>query len=286
MRNRSEDSNENSRRRGRDDEPNITSVVGSNPDSPLSIALQELLSAINGNSLQAGYRSRNLRQRGRSGSTRRIRKKMMLPKDKSLAIISSSFRNLSSRSTTEYTLHFDVIKSDGGEHNHIYSINNILSEDSGVYSSQKKQNVNVLLKFNPGITGVADPSCVITKATAQSPFEGFTAPCTEIILFLSHKAIQIEDMEKYDDISYEEYRQCVKEPEKHPWRVKDLPVDSYIILDKDKNYVKTQTIPFRMARYIGLKLIRSQGDLGNIDFQYFSVKGFSGPRSFSKADIC
>ncbi|KAJ9057869.1 hypothetical protein DSO57_1018321 [Entomophthora muscae] len=49
---------------------------------------------------------------------------------------------------------------------------NILQTDSCVYSSKKKSNINVILKFNPVGSGVSDSSCVITSITIRSPSEG------------------------------------------------------------------------------------------------------------------
>ncbi|KAJ9054474.1 hypothetical protein DSO57_1014154 [Entomophthora muscae] len=261
-----------------------------NRGSPLSSALQELLSAIQERSIEAGHRSRNLRRRsgvsqGPVFSNRPRRKAFRLSESKTVSVIKGITNNEYSISTRDFPLNFDIVDSDGGDHDPPHTIMNILQTDSCVYSSKKKSNINVILKFNPVGSGVSDSSCVITSITIRSPSEGFTAPCTDCLIFLSHTPLTIEDLAKYDDFEEIDFESSSKNPIKYGWPIPNLPPAAYVKLRSSLNFTHTTKFPHRSTKFIGLKLLRAGGLGDNIDLQSFSVSGFTGARSFAQADM-
>lgn len=259
-----------------------------NRGSPLSSALQELLTAIHERSLEAGHRSRNIRRRPRvtdspRRETRQRRKLTRSHENRSISFIKDINKTELALQTGDYPLSFVVVKSDGGDHDLSHSISNILRTDSSVYSSLKKQNINVLLKFNPQGNGLTDSSCVVTNVTIKSPKDGFTAPCSECMIFFSQKPILIEDLSKYDDFEESDYENCLNSSK--VWPVPHLLPVAYFLLQPSADYSKTFQFNFRSTRYIGLKLLRSHTGGDNIDIQHISISGFTGARSFAQAEL-
>jgi hypothetical protein len=89
--------------------------------SPLSSALADLLNNIHSRSLEAGYASRQLRRRSRinplnhAGPHTSHRRQAQIPDNRTISVV----KNFSNESTTvngEFPLHFDIVKSDGGDY--------------------------------------------------------------------------------------------------------------------------------------------------------------------------
>lgn len=67
-------------------------------------------------------------------------------------------------------------------------------------SSRRSANINICLKL-------AEPhqTCVLTQFKAKSPTTGFTAPCKEGLIFVSHEPISLEKTTFFDDMTRERY---------------------------------------------------------------------------------
>jgi len=67
-------------------------------------------------------------------------------------------------------------------------------------SSRRSANINICLRL-------AEPhqTCVLTQFKAKSPTTGFTAPCKEGLIFVSHEPIALEKTTFFDDMTRERY---------------------------------------------------------------------------------
>ncbi|KAL1918498.1 uncharacterized protein VTP21DRAFT_3158 [Calcarisporiella thermophila] len=175
----------------------------------------------------------------------------------------------------EEYLRFEIVTHDGGVFSHAYSIENILHDDATVYCSSKAGNVNILLRFNdPHHT---DTTCVLTSFIIKAPAYGFTAPCTEGLLFISHEPISEQDTAQYDDYTIEDYDELQDTVEDQESMLRPA---AYFSLEAPNGYFSRTQLNHRSARYVLVKLLRSDGNSNNIDVQYIGFMGYTGARSF------
>lgn len=62
-------------------------------------------------------------------------------------------------------------------------------------SSERCGTINILLKYRgweEGIKNQHNKYCVLSHIVIKSPTHGYTAPCKEGMIFMSHKPIDIE----------------------------------------------------------------------------------------------
>jgi len=182
--------------------------------------------------------------------------------------------------TGEFALGFEIMYCDGGNFSSTYNVDNILKNDNTVYCSKKSSNVNIILRFSDPILGVMDSAFVISKLVVKAPTHGFTAPCKEGLIFVSHEPISIEATQKYDDFTEADYRALFENS-----KVDDSWPAAFFRLDPNTNMTTQVIQPNRSGKYILVKLLRAEGDADNIDLQYLGLIGFTGPRSFDAGSL-
>ncbi|PKC57062.1 hypothetical protein RhiirA1_428743 [Rhizophagus irregularis] len=180
----------------------------------------------------------------------------------------------------EFALGFEIVYCDGGNYSPAYNVDNILKNDTAVYCSKKSNNVNIILRFSDPILGVMDPAFVLSKVIVKAPTHGFTAPCKEGLVFVSHDPISIEATLKYDDFTEADYRALYESG-----NVDDSWPAAFFRLDSRTNMTTQILQPNRSGKYILVKLLRAEGDADNIDLQYLGLIGFTGPRSFDAGSL-
>ncbi|CAG8579088.1 15650_t:CDS:2 [Funneliformis caledonium] len=168
--------------------------------------------------------------------------------------------------TGEFALGFDIVHCDGGN-----------------FSSKKSSNVNILLKFCDPILEAMDSAFVLSKIIIKAPTHGFTAPCKEGLIFVSHEPISLEATSKYDDFTEADYQALLESNENGS--IDDSWPAAYFRLDSITNMTTQVLHPNRSGKFISVKLLRAEGDADNIDLQYLGLIGFTGPRSFDAGSL-
>ncbi|KAI8140237.1 hypothetical protein BJV82DRAFT_624344 [Fennellomyces sp. T-0311] len=184
-------------------------------------------------------------------------------------------------------LDFEVLVDDGGQYSSSYGVENVLRNDSTVYCSGRSGAVNILLRYNgyahSGI--VSDRSCVVSHIVIKSPQYGFTAPCKDGLVFMSRHPIDVERSRIFDQFTREDFEQYMSHKSRFS-SPEDDDTDplAWFTLSKEKQMV----IPIhdRSAKYILVKLLRSEFEADNIDLQYLGFVGYSGARYFSRGRLC
>ncbi|KAI9288201.1 hypothetical protein BC943DRAFT_357904 [Umbelopsis sp. AD052] len=195
-----------------------------------------------------------------------------------------------------FPLTFDIAQTDGGHFSPTYSVQNILHDDSTVYCSGRRGTINILLKFNPSASSggmYKTLPCVLSQLIIRSPRQGFTAPCKEGMIFISHHPIDLKATEKFDSFTREDFKtHCAK------LRSQTRQYDVNQISPKEDGYdpiawfhvrrEQQQCIDLgeRSGRYVMLKLLRSENEADNIDLQYVGLMGYFGARSFAIGSLC
>ncbi|KAF9928826.1 hypothetical protein BGZ67_006752 [Mortierella alpina] len=194
-----------------------------------------------------------------------------------------------------WPLKFDMYYADGGEFNATHAVENVLKNDSSVYCSRRPANINICLKL-------AEPhqTFVLTRFRAKAPTNGFTAPCKEGLIFVSHHPIPLEQTVLFDNMTredYEEYVDTINQGSKLSELLQQhgaeadalIPAAFFQIKEDDKTCVLDFS-PNRSGRYVLIKLLRSRCENGlqrpeNIDLQYLGLIGFTGARSFASGGL-
>ncbi|KAI8377907.1 uncharacterized protein BYT42DRAFT_572132 [Radiomyces spectabilis] len=180
-------------------------------------------------------------------------------------------------------LKFKVVFDDGGQYSSLYGVENILRNDESVYCSERHGPVNILLGFcgdNESMVDM-DKSCVISQILIQSPQHGFTAPCKEGLVFVSHHPIDISDTERFDDFTKEDYEEYIS-THKDDGSDDVYPSAWFTISDDNQVIVDLNS---RSGRFVLFKLLRANDSADNIDIQYIGLIGYSGPRAFGSARL-
>ncbi|KAF8926459.1 hypothetical protein BGZ58_011170 [Dissophora ornata] len=182
-----------------------------------------------------------------------------------------------------WPLKFDMYYADGGEFNAAHSVGNVLKNDSSVYCSRRSANINICLKL-------AEPhrTFVLTQFKAKAPTTGFTAPCKEGLIFISHEPILLERTAIFDDMTrerYEEYTESLKDGEAFKQLLQShgpgadalVPAAFFQVGGPDESCTLDFT-PNRSGRYVLIKLLRSRCTNSlqrpeNIDLQYLGLIG-------------
>ncbi|KAG0241412.1 Heteroproteinous nuclear ribonucleoprotein U-like protein 1 [Actinomortierella wolfii] len=192
-------------------------------------------------------------------------------------------------------LSFEVVYADGGDFNESHSVDNVLKNDGTVYCSRRSSNINICLKL-----AEAEQSFVLTGFKARAPTSGFTAPCKEGLIFVSHDPIPLERVSVFDNMTkdrYDEYmRRMTHEGgieamlEKHGANFVDsfMPA-AFFQLESPEESCSIEFNPARSGRYVLIKLLRARGVNSecpeNIDVQYLGLYGYTGTRSFASGQL-
>ncbi|KAG2237023.1 hypothetical protein INT48_001790 [Thamnidium elegans] len=179
-----------------------------------------------------------------------------------------------------HMLDFDVVSDDGGQYGAMYGIENILSNDGSVYCSGRKGVVNILSQYCGFVESglISDTSCSISKMVIKAPQHGFTAPCKEGLIFVTHKKINVFETTYFDNFTKEQYDNYVQEKQSHNGRLDVTDPVACIFLFKSLN--------FRSGKFVLIKLLRADQESDNIDMQYIGFIGHAGARSFGCAKLC
>ncbi|KAG0366501.1 hypothetical protein BGX24_003660, partial [Mortierella sp. AD032] len=194
-----------------------------------------------------------------------------------------------------WPLRFDMYYADGGEFNAAHSVENVLKNDSSVYCSRRSTNINICLKLSQ-----PQQTFVLTQFKAKAPTTGFTAPCKEGLIFISHEPIQLEKTAFFDNMTrqmYEEYMATVKSQtgygqmyQNHGADTDALIPAAFFQLGGPDETCTVDFTPNRSGRYVLIKLLRSRCTNSlqrpeNIDLQYLGLIGFTGARSFASGGL-
>ncbi|KAF9352567.1 hypothetical protein BGX26_009652 [Mortierella sp. AD094] len=194
-----------------------------------------------------------------------------------------------------WPLKFEMYHADGGEFNATHSVENVLKNDSSVYCSRRSNNINICLRS-------AEPhqTFVLTQFRAKAPTTGFTAPCKEGLIFVSHEPIPLERTAIFDNMTrerYDEYMQSLKQGPAFGQMLRNyganadalIPAAFFQMEGPDETCTLDLT-PNRSGRYVIIKLLRSKCTNPlqrpeNIDLQYLGLIGFTGARSFASGGL-
>ncbi|KAL7315763.1 hypothetical protein PS15m_004942 [Mucor circinelloides] len=188
--------------------------------------------------------------------------------------------------TLIHMLDFDVVYDDGGQYGAMYGIDNLLLNDGSVYCSGRKGVVNILTQYCGYIESglAADKTCSISKMIIKAPQHGFTAPCRDGMIFISHKQISISDTSQFDKFTKHDYDQYIANKLHTNGMLEDTDPVAWFSLNDDRTNVIN--LEFRSAKYVLIKMLRADYESDNIDMQYIGFIGHSGPRSFGSAKLC
>ncbi|KAF9408405.1 hypothetical protein BGZ94_002319 [Podila epigama] len=183
----------------------------------------------------------------------------------------------------DWPLNFELYYADGGEFNAAHSVDNVLKNDSSVYCSRRSTNINICLKL-------AEPnqSFVLTQFKAKAPTTGFTAPCKEGLIFVSHQPISLETTSYFDNMTrqgYDEYMKIIKEGPRfdqmlaqHGPAADAMVPAAFFQMNGPDDSCTLDFTPNRSGRYVLIKLLRSRCTNSlqrpeNIDLQYLGLIG-------------
>ncbi|KAF9901019.1 hypothetical protein EC991_006609 [Linnemannia zychae] len=176
-----------------------------------------------------------------------------------------------------WPLKFDMYYADGGEFNAAHSVENVLKNDSSPHQS-----------------------FVLTQFKAKAPTTGFTAPCKEGLIFISHEPIQLEKTACFDNMTremYNDYMDTVQNQtgygqmyRRHGAETDALIPAAFFQLGGPDETCTVDFSPNRSGRYVLIKLLRSRCTNSlqrpeNIDLQYLGLIGFTGARSFASGSL-
>ncbi|ORX49482.1 hypothetical protein DM01DRAFT_1338154 [Hesseltinella vesiculosa] len=185
---------------------------------------------------------------------------------------------VSSSPMAYYPLGFKILTHDGGCYSTTYNIENVLRNDPTVYCSGRVGAVNIHFCYRGGKT-LTDTSCVFTRIIIKSPQQGFTAPCKEGLVFISHQPIDIDKTRRFDQYTRDDFDQYVRSTDACEMG-NDNPVAWFTIQNKKQDVINIEE---RSGKYVLIKLLRSDREDDNIDIQYIGFVGYAGPRSFASS---
>ncbi|CEP17434.1 hypothetical protein [Parasitella parasitica] len=182
------------------------------------------------------------------------------------------------------SLEFAVVAEDGGQYSATYNVHNVLKNDGTVYCSERCGTINILLQYK-GVEGVVKSQrgsyCVLSHIVIKSPTHGYTAPCKEGMIFISHKPIDIESTRAFDLFTkdnFDKYRQLNQN------NLDDTdPVAWFSASNQRQCVVDMQE---KSGRYVLIKLLRADYESENMDLQYIGFVGYTGSRCFATAKMC
>ncbi|KAG0199004.1 hypothetical protein BGX28_007633 [Mortierella sp. GBA30] len=194
-----------------------------------------------------------------------------------------------------WPLKFEMYYADGGEFNATHGVENVLKNDSSVYCSRRPVNINICLKL-------AEPhqTFVLTQFKAKAPTTGFTAPCKEGLIFISHDPIPLEKTALFDNMTREDYDKYVRSIsenssldqilQQHGADADALIPAAFFQMNEPDETCTVDFSPNRSGRYVVIKLLRSRCTNSlhrpeNIDLQYLGLIGFTGARSFASGGL-
>lgn len=184
-------------------------------------------------------------------------------------------------------LKFSVVSTDGGQYSSNYKCENFLSPDSKVYCTQKKENINIVLKHE------LEVPFVLTHIIVKAPEHEYSAPIGEGLIFVAHDHPDMVATSLFDNFNMSRYEAMVEvrrqrlatssDQRSTFWNLSLFPA-AYFDLKKDWCIVQKLDVP-RSGRYILVKLLRSRNSADNIDIQYMGFRGFVGQYASAYGDL-
>ncbi|KAI9025337.1 hypothetical protein CLU79DRAFT_745119 [Phycomyces nitens] len=178
-------------------------------------------------------------------------------------------------------LAFGIDMDDGGSYSSSYGVENILRNDASVYCSGRHGTINVVLRYCGQAKTITNQSCVVSHVVIKSPQYGFTAPCKEGMIFISHYPIKTESTTKFDRFTRADYEKYVTMKGRDHLEDSD-PVGWFSAAHWNQDMVAVGNIS---GKYVLIKLLREESDHENIDLQYVGLIGYTGPCCFASAKI-
>ncbi|KAI7865441.1 hypothetical protein BDF14DRAFT_1883548 [Spinellus fusiger] len=178
-------------------------------------------------------------------------------------------------------LEFGIVLGDGGRYSPSYGVENILRNDRTVYCSGRPGAINILLRYHDPFEDPtrASRTCVISHVVIKSPRHGYTGPCKEGMVFISHEPISVESTHRFDHFTKKDYDDYIRIKGRD--RLEDTdPVGWFSGSNANQAMVPVGN---RSGKYALIKLLRAEIDQHNIDLQYVGMIGYCGSCSFSSA---
>ncbi|GAN10615.1 conserved hypothetical protein [Mucor ambiguus] len=187
-------------------------------------------------------------------------------------------------SNTSYVaLEFGIVSEDGGQYSPTYSVYNILKNDGTVYCSERCGTINILLKYQgwEGMKHQRSRYCVLSHIVIKSPTHGYTAPCKEGMIFMSHNPIDIASTQAFDLFTRDNFEKYTHM--NHDNLDDTDPIAWFSASDQRQCVVDMHE---KSGKYVLIKLLRADYESENMDLQYIGFVGYTGSRCFAKAKIC
>ncbi|KAI7897297.1 uncharacterized protein EV154DRAFT_557617 [Mucor mucedo] len=176
-------------------------------------------------------------------------------------------------------LKFRILSEDGGRYSSTYTVENVLRNDGTVYCSEKCGTINLLLEYVGSERN--SKCCSLSHIIVKSPQYGYTAPCKEGMIFMSHKPINVENTRAFDLFTRENYERYV-EAKREELDESD-PVAWFSAIHQRQCVIEMSE---RSGKYVLVKLLRSDHETSNMDIQYIGFVGYSGSRCFANGSLC
>eukprot|EP00698_Gefionella_okellyi_P009569 TRINITY_DN2445_c0_g1_i1.p1 TRINITY_DN2445_c0_g1~~TRINITY_DN2445_c0_g1_i1.p1 ORF type:complete len:233 (-),score=17.84 TRINITY_DN2445_c0_g1_i1:529-1179(-) len=195
-----------------------------------------------------------------------------------IPLLSDSSPAVQQTPRTTGPLRFKVVTTDGGYFSPEYQCSNLIRADSTVYSTTKKENTNVVLKFDD-----VGPF-VLTHIIVKAPDARFTAPIGTGLIFVSME--NDFDTSYFDGFTRAQYESHLRTKAASGTPVTKSDPAAFFEVNSQTCVTKVKLRIPRTGRYVLIKLLRSRNDGENIDIQFVGLEGFVGAHSFSYGELC
>ncbi|KAJ2488624.1 hypothetical protein IWW37_004646 [Coemansia sp. RSA 2050] len=156
---------------------------------------------------------------------------------------------------------------------------NMLRANSACFTTNSRSNVHVELCFEPS------RHCVVEHIFVQAPTTG--PRCTELMVFASNRRCCLDELDKYDDYTFAQYENLVRDIKSHPDTLTDPVPVAYFWLAYEDGYMQIQILPRGVScKYLYLVMLRGESANKAMGLKTFRVYGWSGSRAFSEVMIC
>lgn len=172
-------------------------------------------------------------------------------------------------------LEFIITECDGGSFGFECSPQNVVKDDSSVYCSCVRCNVNIVLARRSKFSDIIPAPFKLTEITVRNPKHGYQCPLKNGFAFVCARDPKISDFDEYNTI---ETKGILDERE---IQGKSLPkVPSYVLsalyfqLHRESNEFRYKfQMPVAGARFVLIKCLGSFGAKGSIDIEFIGLKG-------------
>jgi len=182
---------------------------------------------------------------------------------------------------------FVITECDGGSFGSEYSPQNIVKDDSSVYCSCARCNVNIVLARKSKLSDMIPAPFKLREITVRIPKLGYTCPLKNGFAFICSQSPKIPDFDEYNTI---ETKGILDEREVQG---KSLPkVPSYVLsalyfqLHRESNEFRYKfQMPVAGAYFVLIKCLSSFGEKGSIDVEFIGLNGEEEKLCFPAANL-